>query len=400
MPVLVEGDKCCGCGACANKCARKAITMEPNEEGFLHPFINSNLCVECGMCEKSCPGISPEIANNEKPVAYVVQHKDDNIRKESTSGGAFTAIAEEVIRRGGVVFGAVMTEDLKVRHEYISSASDLARFRNSKYVQSDICDCYQTAQQLLTDGKYVCFSGTPCQINGLYKYLGKDYERLIAVDVVCKSVPSPLVFQKYVALKKESEGSISDIVFRDKKRGFLYCTMAHYAAHEDRKRFADKYRRGSESDEWLRLFLSGSICRRSCITCHYQTKDRVGDFTLGDIWETNRSDMDDNKGTTLVHIWSNKGKLFFDSIKENIKFEEYPIDKSRGAARVNTIALKSNRDQLFSDARTLSPTQFFGKYAPYNLKVRMKNYVRYALWLLNLQSFIRHIKHLIIHRSK
>lgn len=400
MPVLVEWDKCCGCGACANKCARKAITMEPNQEGFLHPVVNSNLCVECGMCEKSCPGISPETAKNEKPVVYVVQHKDDNIRKESTSGGAFTAIAEEVIRRGGVVFGAVMTEELKVRHEYISSISDLARFRNSKYVQSDIGDSYQTAQHLLTDGKYVCFSGTPCQINGLYKYLGKDYEKLIAIDVVCKSVPSPLVFQKYVDFKKERDGGISDIVFRDKKRGFLYCTMAHYATHEDRKRFADKYRRGSESDEWLRLFLSGSISRRSCISCQYQTKDRVGDFTLGDIWETNRSDMDDNKGTTLVHIWSNKGKLFFDSIKENIKFEEYPIDKSRGAARVNTIALKSNRDKLFSDARTLSPTQFFGKYAPYNLKVRMKNYARYLLWLLNLQSFIRHIKHLIIHRSK
>ncbi len=177
-----------------------------------------------------------------------------------------------------------MTENLTVRHGYVETKEELARFRNSKYVQSEIGDCYKVAKRFLTEGRFVCFRGTPCQINGLYKFLGREYDNLIAVDVVYKSVPSPLVFEKYVEYKRQKEKWISDIVFRDKKRGFLYCTMAHYGSHEARVAARDQYRRGSESDEWLRLFLSGQISRRSCMTCPYQTKERVGDFTLGDIW--------------------------------------------------------------------------------------------------------------------
>ena len=398
MPNLVNWEQCCGCGACANKCPKKAITMQPNHEGFLHPEVNVEMCVECGACEKACPGLS--VAKNEQaqPLAFIVQHKDNSIRYQSTSGGAFTAIAEEVIHRGGIVFGAVMTEELTVKHDFVSDIEGLAKFRNSKYVQSEIRDSFSVAKKFLNEGRYVCFSGTPCQINGLYKYLGKDYGNLIAVDVVCKSVPSPLVFKKYVEYKKNCEGAISDVVFRDKKRGFLYCTMAHYLSHEDRKAARDIYRRGSESDEWLRIFLSGRISRRSCITCPYQTSHRVGDFTLGDIWETGNAKLDDNKGTTLVHVWTKKGAEFFDSIKESVSLEAYPIEKSRGAERKNTLKVHPNRDQLFVDANNMRADAFFAKYAPYTIKVRMKKTLRYLLWILGLQNLVRHVKHLIIHR--
>lgn len=372
--------------------------MLPNHEGFLHPVVDAEKCVECGACEKACPGLL--VAKNEQaqPLAYILQHKDDAIRYQSTSGGAFTAIAEEVIRRGGVVFGAAMTEDLEVKHIFVEDIEGLARFRNSKYVQSEIGDCYSIARMLLNEGRWVCFSGTPCQINGLYKYLGKDYENLIAVDVVCKSVPSPLVFKKYVEYKKNREGAIADVVFRDKKRGFLYCTMAHYLSHEDRKAAKDVYRRGSESDEWLRLFLSGKISRHSCMTCPYQTTQRVGDFTLGDIWETGNARLDDNMGTTLVHIWTKKGTDFLHSIKDNVRLEAYPFVKSGGVERTNTLKVPSNRDRLFEDANNMTADAFFAKYAPYTTKVRMKNLSRYLLWRLGLQNIVRHVKHLIIHR--
>lgn len=398
MPNLVNWEQCCGCGACANKCPKQAITMHPNHEGFLHPVVDAEKCVECGACEKACPGLS--VAKNEQtqPQAFIVQHKNDAIRYQSTSGGAFTAIAEEVIRRDGVVFGAVMTDDLTVKHDYVSDIEGLAKFRNSKYVQSEIGEFYSVARKFLNEGRTVCFSGTPCQINGLYKYLGKDYENLIAVDVVCKSVPSPLVFKKYVEYKKNREGAISDVVFRDKKRGFLYCTMSHYLSHEDRKTAKDVYRRGSESDEWLRMFLSGRISRRSCMTCPYQASNRVGDFTLGDIWETGNSKFDDNKGTTLVHVWTRKGAEFLDSIKESVRLEAYPIEKSRGAERKNTLKVQPNRDQLFVDANNMKADAFFSKYAPYTMKVRMKNASRYLLWKLGMQNLVRHVKHLIIHR--
>lgn len=398
MPKLVNWKQCCGCGSCANKCPKQAITMLPNHEGFLHPEVNVEMCVECGACEKACPGLL--VARNEQtlPRAFIVQHKEDIIRYQSTSGGAFTAIAEEIIRRDGVVFGAVMTEELTVKHILVSDIDGLAKFRNSKYVQSEIGNCYKQAKSLLNEGRWVCFSGTPCQINGLYKFLGKDYDNMIAVDIVCKSVPSPLVFAKYVEWKQLSEGKLSDIVFRDKKRGFLYCTMAHYKTHEARKEAKDVYRRGSESDEWLRLFLSGKISRRSCMSCPYQTTQRVGDITLGDIWETNNLEFDDNKGSTLIHVWTEKGIAFLDSIKNNVKIKQFPEGNQRGVERTNTITLRINREELFDEVHKLPVKAFFEKYAPYSMKVRAKQWGRYLIWRLHLHNVIRHIKHIVIHK--
>lgn len=372
--------------------------MLPNHEGFLHPVVDAEKCVECGACEKACPGLHPAYNENALKEAFVLQHKNDAVRYQSTSGGAFTAIAEEVIRRGGVVFGAVMTEDLRAVHGCVETMEGLARFRNSKYVQSEIGDCYSHVKHLLNEGRWVCFSGTPCQINGLIKFLGRDYERLVTVDVVCKSVPSPLIFKKYVEYKKGQEGGISDVVFRDKKRGFLYCTMAHYLTHDDRQKGKDVYRRGSESDEWLRLFLSGKISRHSCMTCPYQTAQRVSDFTLGDIWETGNTKLDDNKGSTLVHVWTQKGLEFLDSIKDHVRMESFPIEKSRGMERTNILKVHPLRGVLFEDANSLSSDAFFAKYAPYSMKVRIKNAGRYWLWRLGLQNLVRHVKHLIIHR--
>lgn len=399
MPVLANLDNCCGCSACANKCAKGAIVMVPNTEGFLHPVVEPAKCVECGMCEKVCPALEPVNSYSDfTPFAIILQHKDENIRYQSTSGGAFTAIAEEVINKGGVVFGAAFSSNLKVRHIGVTTKEELSKFRNSKYVQSEIGECYKVAKKHLSDGKKVCFSGTPCQINGLYKFLGRDYDNLITVDVVCKSVPSPLVFEKYVEYKKKQEGDLSDIVFRDKKRGFLYCTMAHYATSEDKIVAKSSYRRGSESDEWLRLFLSGKISRRSCTSCKYQSKSRPGDFTLGDIWETGNAKFDDNKGSTMAHVWSAKGKAFLDDIRDSIRIMPYPIEQSRGTERKNTLHIMPDRESLFADANDMAPNKFFAKYAPYSLKVRIKNYGRYLLWRLNIQSFVRHLKHRVIHR--
>jgi len=398
MPDLVNWEQCCGCGACASKCSKQAISMHPNHEGFLHPVVDTDNCVECGACEKVCPGLSAAYNLNAKPQSFIIQHKNDSIRYQSTSGGAFTAIAEEVIRRGGVVFGAMMTDDLSIKHDYVEDFNSLAKFRNSKYVQSEIGNCYSRTKEFLLAGRFVCFSGTPCQINGLYKFLGEDYENLIAIDVVCKSVPSPSVFSKYVEYKKQQEGAVSDIVFRDKKRGFLYCTMAHYKTHEDRHEAKDIYRRGSESDEWLRLFLSGKISRHSCIECQFQTANRVVDFTLGDIWETGDEAWDDNKGTTLIYIWTTKGLEFFDSLKDGINYKKYSIDSDEKIIRTNTINLLSSRGQLFKDVNDLTPMAFFKKYAPYSMKIRVKEYGRYLIWRLHLHNLIRHIKHLVVHK--
>lgn len=302
--------------------------------------------------------------------------------------------------QGGVVFGVEMTKDLKVKHTYVDTIDELARFCNSKYVQSEIGDCYKQAKDFLKEGRLVCFSGTPCQISGLKSFLNKDYENLLTIDLVCKSVPSPLVFEKYLEYKKGKEGEISDVVFRDKKRGFLYCTMAHYSSPIRRQYGKSIYRRGSESDEWLRLFLSGKISRTSCVTCPYQATEHLSDITLGDVWETGNSLFDDNKGTTKIYIWSNKGLHVLNEIKTNIRYEEVAMKPFRGKAKVNRFRSYPNREQLFQDANLLSAEGFFNKYAPYNLKVKAKNWGRFLLWKVGAQSLVRHIKHLIIHRSK
>ena len=245
----------------------------------------------------------------------------------------------------------------------------------------------------------VCFSGTPCQVNGLCKYLGRSYDNLITIDIVCKSVPSPLVFRKYIELKSTPHAPIKEIVFRDKKRGFLYCTMAHYSSAYYKEQRRSIYRRGSESDEWLRLFLSGMISRRSCFSCQYQTLNRPSDFTLGDIWETGNRQLDDNKGSTLVYIWTKKGRDILDGINDKIRYIEYPTtEKLRGIVRKNNLSIYNSRERLFSDVNLLTTKQFFDKYAPYSFAIRLKQLGRYLLYKIKLQSFVRHLKHMIIHR--
>ena len=197
MPELAKNDLCCGCAACFNACPKNAIEMKANETGFLYPVINESLCIDCKKCETVCPALNPLERKEFEPHAYVGKHKNAQIRNESTSGGIFTAIAEYVINQGGVVFGAAMDNNLVVHHKYVQSVEELAAFRNSKYVQSEIRHAYQQCKDFLKNGKRVCFSGTPCQIQGLLKYLGKKYENLITVDIVCHSVPSPLIISAW-----------------------------------------------------------------------------------------------------------------------------------------------------------------------------------------------------------
>lgn len=219
MPKLADKTICCGCSACANKCAKGAIVMTPDEGGFLNPMVNNSLCVECGLCEKACPAIGPTSEPTAIQRAFLIQHKDETIRRQSTSGGAFTAIAQSIIDEGGIVYGACM-KDGGVFHIGVERTEDLALFRNSKYVQSDMKGAFKEVKAHLAANRSVCFSGTPCQIAGLKYYLGKSYENLLTVDVVCHAIPSPYIFERYVELTKKRLPNAQKLVFRDKKRGY------------------------------------------------------------------------------------------------------------------------------------------------------------------------------------
>lgn len=206
MITITKKQDCCGCTACSNVCSKNAIKMVADAEGFLYPKINADLCNNCGLCEKVCPIINKVNETVTKQHGYVVQNKDSKVLKESTSGGAFTAIAEYVIKKGGIVFGAAFDNDFRVIHTSAESVSDLRKFRNSKYVQSDPNDTFRQVRSILKTGRLVCYSGTPCQIEGLKSFLINDYENLITIDVVCHAAPSPLIWEKYKSLFTDEGG--------------------------------------------------------------------------------------------------------------------------------------------------------------------------------------------------
>ena len=355
-----EKYKCCGCSACANICPMQCISMQEDEEGFLYPSINKEKCINCNECENVCPVLNQKEEKITDQFGYIVQIKDEKIRQESTSGGAFTAIAQHVIKNGGVVFGVCYNRDFQVMHDYVERKEELGKFRNSKYVQSEIRNTFQQAKHFLDEGRFVCFSGTPCQIEGLKRYLKKEYENLITVDVVCRAVASPLVWKKYLNMqKKKCFGEIKKILFRDKKKyGYQYSTMSIYG--ENNKLL---YCNGIDTDKMLRSFFSNICNRPSCYQCRFKKRYRESDFTIWDCFIVSKfeSSMDDNKGTTRLLIHNSKGKEVFKELKKGLISKEVNADilvkdikemftsVSMNPKRREFFEMAENREDLFEE---------------------------------------------------
>ena len=208
--------KCTGCGACVHLCTKQAISLSENQEGFLYPKVDDNLCVNCGLCEKNCPvnqsGKTAEKFSVRKAFACIVN--DEKIREKSSSGGMFTVLAEKIIEEGGIVFGAEFDEDFSVKFGWTDSVEGLGRFRGSKYLQARTEDSFSECKKFLEDGRKVLFSGTPCQVAGLKAFLKKDYENLYTVDFICHGVPSAELWQKYVKYREKK------IRFADSENSF------------------------------------------------------------------------------------------------------------------------------------------------------------------------------------
>lgn len=334
MNKIINMTNCSGCSACFNACPKNCITMKESKEGFWYPEIDTGLCINCGMCEKVCP-ILKGYKGNPKGKAYAAMNKNEDIRTKSSSGGIFTLLAEHIINKGGVVFGAAFDEDFSVKHIAVKSVENLEKLRGSKYLQSEIGDAYKRAKKLLDSGRWVLFSGTPCQISGLKSYLDKPYENLIIEDLICHGVPSPKVWDRYVKFRESRALSKADkVTFRNKKYGWK-----NYLVSFDFKSKA-RYSKAVGEDSYMKAFLSDLCLRPSCYDCHSKSLERESDITLADFWgiENVAPDMDDNKGTSLVLINSEKGEKLFDAIKDGIKYKEVDIDE---AVRYNSAAYKS-----------------------------------------------------------
>jgi Pyruvate/2-oxoacid:ferredoxin oxidoreductase delta subunit len=389
MPVLAKKRNCCGCAACYSICPNLCIEMVPDEAGFLYPKISLDNCIECGLCTKVCPALNPIVRNTSVKGSYVVQHKDDKIRLQSTSGGAFTAIAQFIIEQEGVVFGAAFDYKFHVYHTYVETIDDLAKFRSSKYVQSVIGDAFLKAKAFLEKGRKVCFSGTPCQICGLRGFLGKDYDNLITVDFMCRAVPSPLIYDKYLELQKENLGKIQSVRFRDKCFGYSYSTLTINAIKNNKIR---KYHRGIESDLWLRTFFSRICDRPSCKECIYQGEIHQSDFTIGDcanVWKFN-PDFDDNLGTTRVMIQSEKGYEYFEKIKAMLRVFEVLPSEIRDKKKKKSYKMKNvDKADFYKDAHDMDASHFFNKYFPDTFKIYVLHMLRMVTYKLKIYRVLK-----------
>ena len=298
---IVDKKDCCGCGACAQRCPRKCISMQTDKEGFVYPVVDTTKCSDCGLCNKVCPVINQQAEQH--PIAtYAAINSNNMVREQSSSGGIFTLLAQETINNGGIVFGAVFNEDWEVEHIYVDNANNLKRLRGSKYVQSNIGGSYSVAEKFLKEGKEVLFSGTPCQIAGLKRFLRKEYKNLKTVDFVCHGTPSPLVWKKYLEeiCRINNISNIIDIQFRNKAEGWKrFSLQITYTGNDGKERI---FRETLNDNIFMKCFLSNLCIRPSCYLCPARSGKSGSDITLGDLWGAEQicPEIDDDKGLSLV----------------------------------------------------------------------------------------------------
>ena len=360
---IEQKSNCCGCQACYNICPKNAIEMIEDEKGFKYPRVDNEKCISCGLCVKTCPIINNKQISN-TPKAYACVNKDENIRMQSTSGGVFTLLATSIINKGGVVFGACFDENFGVHHTYSETIEGLAKFRSSKYLQSDIGLSYKKAKEFLNEGRYVLFTGTPCQIEAFKSFLGKEYDKLYLQDIICHGVPSPLVWEKYKEYREnKANAKLSEMSFRSKKdEGWR---KYHVNMKFDNNSY---YNVNRDDDAYIKAFLKHLSLRESCTDCKFKKNNRLSDITLADFWGINHValEMNDNKGISLVIVNSEKGQELMKDISEMMVCKEVDFENaiSRNPS-FNTSSKKNEKSDLFF--RELDNTNFeelVKKYIP------------------------------------
>lgn len=319
-----EKSKCCGCEACVQICPLHCISLYCDKEGFRYPQVDLSKCVDCGLCEKSCPVINSEGDDLKLPLKTLAcKHPDREMQLRSTSGGVVSLLSEKVIEQGGVVFGAKFNQKWEVVHDFTDTLEGLNAFRGSKYVQSQVGDCYKRVKSFLDEGKQVLFVGTSCQIRGLLLFLRKDYVNLITIDVVCHGVGSPKAWQTYLH-QYFSNSKIVSIEHRNKKLGWERFGMRIIYQNSTGK-ICEKYE-DLRRNPYLRGFIHNLFLRPSCNKCPSKSFKSGSDFTCADFWGSKQTypDLYDKNGMSLLIVNTIHGDTFLGKL--NIK--TYPVDYS------------------------------------------------------------------------
>lgn len=351
MIQIKDKSDCCGCSACVSICNHNAINFKSDEEGFLYPHINKTKCIDCGLCNIVCPVLSrkadPLTSSTTTTLNYyAIRHKDKNVLETSSSGGAFSLLADWILSRNGVVCGVEYSSTGKVQHAFVEKREDICKLRGSKYVQSDISGIYNKIKTILKQDRYVLFSGTPCQVDGLKKFLRKDYEKMLTVDLVCHSIPSPLIFKEYLELaSKKLKNKVLSIDMRYKKTYGWSHRYSYRFNLENGKNVVDPL----WIVNWGRLFFSELTNRPSCGECQYTNFNRPGDFTIADFWddEHKRPDIYSKEGTSLLLVNSDKSKNILDEIASQCRLWEITKDEALQPCLLHTTKQNPLRDEFW-----------------------------------------------------
>lgn len=312
MQTISEVTNCCGCKACVQVCPKGCITIKKDSEGFDVPSIVDVDCIKCGKCYKACAQTGYEWLHTVKNT-YAALHQNHDVLMNSTSGGGMTSIAEQVLGRDGVVFGTILdTSDWRAKYVRIDDMKNLGLLRGSKYVQSDTGDVYSLVKKELRQDREVMFIGVPCQVAGLYKYLGNNQvDNLITIDILCHGTPSPTLFQEHVSyIEKKYRAKLTNFMFRD-KAVFPNKTALRYEFGNKKKYILGR------CEPYFNAFISGSAYRMCCYECQYATSKRVGDITLGDYWGVKQfhPEFDNSNGVSLILVNTEKGNQYLNKAK-------------------------------------------------------------------------------------
>lgn len=350
MIVINKKEECCGCNACKQICPKKCISMEYDEEGFLYPKVDESKCIKCNRCIKVCPMINNNV-NQNKPKTMVAKAKNEDMRRNSSSGGVFSVLSETILDKNGIIFGATLNNQFNVEHISIKNKDELKLIRGSKYIQSNINDNFIEAKKYLTENRQVLFSGTPCQIAGLKKYLGKEYDNLICIDVFCHGVPSKEVFNKYIEyLEGQYNSKIENIEFRNKDKGWNNYSLKITFVN------GQVYRKSNKEDPYLQGFIRGLYLRPACYNCKHKGFKSGSDISLGDMWGSKNlfPRWEDNKGISVIVCNTSNGRTLINSINDKLEIKPVTLEEvyigNKGI--YDSAKYNSNRPKLFNELKS------------------------------------------------
>lgn len=366
LDMLQIPSNCTGCQACTNICPKNCISMVATSEGFLIPIIDMENCIQCNQCEKVCPVLHEQsISINTQ--AFAIKNVNEKVRKNSASGGVFPLLAEFVLNRNGMVFGAMYDENFEVRHVAITDYNQIYLLQGAKYTQSIVGETFGMVKKELESGRHVLFSGTPCQCAGLKSYLGKEYENLLLVDLICHGVPSPKVWQAYIGYRSLIENNgfrPININMRSKTSGW---SRYGYSTEFD---YGNGYitRIHNYHDLFMKAFI-GNICLRfSCGKCMAKGVERCSDITLGDYWGVwnQHPEIDDDKGVSIVFVHSFKGQNVLRLLREKIDCLQVDIEDAymENFSLVNSSKPHEKRKEFLEQVTEKNFEALINKYFP------------------------------------